>query len=419
MSQKLTQSDREVIGRDLVGRAVDDALSSGDGVMAVETPTLVQRIFCRRAGNFGLDYRDSHAYRLLGLDAGAIDESWFASGIRSLQDNGPWHEGLTHYRSACGKKTFSLRDALAERSVALLGDGRKWKIYAKFFDNKDEIFDHMHDDDAAAAESGQDGKIESYYIPPEMNNGPWYHPPVMFTGLLPCRNETERAARKKQVRQFLENWGNPAFDMRRLAQAYLIYPEFALHMLPGMLHGPAGGICHFEIMNDSDVFRMFTGFQNEVVTDTSLLMRGVPGSKQGNLDWIMRSLNWEANTDPYYFLKNQILPRPVEHLSQDGIEVTSRIYGARNKYYMRTIRIPAGKNLTLNDGVASAIVTVAGHGKIGKHVNAWPGTFRLGQSTNFEHFVSHNATPRIEAGGDNLSLIQFFDEAPADCDITT
>ena len=68
-----------------------------------------------------------------------------------------------------------LRDAVAERGADLVGSPifdryKRWPVYSKFFDNMGPIPHHMHQSFEDAALVGQEGKPESYYFPPQLNN---------------------------------------------------------------------------------------------------------------------------------------------------------------------------------------------------------------------------------------------------------
>ena len=47
---------------------------------------------------------------------------------------------------------------------------KRWPVYSKFFDNMGPIPHHMHQSHEYAKLVGQEGKPESYYFPPQLNN---------------------------------------------------------------------------------------------------------------------------------------------------------------------------------------------------------------------------------------------------------
>ena len=52
----------------------------------------------------------------------------------------------------------------------MFGKYKTWPVYSKFFDNMGPIPHHMHQRFEDAKLVGQEGKPESYYFPPQLNN---------------------------------------------------------------------------------------------------------------------------------------------------------------------------------------------------------------------------------------------------------
>ena len=46
---------------------------------------------------------------------------------------------------------------------------KRWPVYSKFFDNMGPIPHHMHQQSQHAELTGQEGKPECYYFPPQLN----------------------------------------------------------------------------------------------------------------------------------------------------------------------------------------------------------------------------------------------------------
>ena len=126
--------------------------------------------FCTQANGSSLHPEDWYAY---GAHRGGIDERWFSSTTEAANDGRVWHEGLSFCEFE--GEEFLLRDAVAEAGAALIGDAmfkkyNRWPVYSKFFDNMGPIPHHMHQGFADAKLVGQEGKPESYYFPPQLNN---------------------------------------------------------------------------------------------------------------------------------------------------------------------------------------------------------------------------------------------------------
>ncbi|MCI0630890.1 MAG: hypothetical protein L0Y44_09595, partial [Phycisphaerales bacterium] len=145
------------------------ALSEGKGVLRL-APTWVPRSFLQPGRRLKLH---PHDYYALGTHRGGIDERWFASTTEAANEGRAPDEGLSY--GVAGKEKFLLRDVVAELGAEIVGDYiwnkyHKWPVYSKFFDNMGPIPHHMHQNAEQARLVGQEGKPESYYFPPQLNN---------------------------------------------------------------------------------------------------------------------------------------------------------------------------------------------------------------------------------------------------------
>ncbi|MEI7902037.1 MAG: hypothetical protein WCK89_17430, partial [bacterium] len=151
-----------------------DALDQGQGILRL-TPNWVPRSFCVPGRRIKLHPDDYYA---LGGERGGIDERWFSSTTPA--QNGPLtgkNEGLSAavFKDGPAERTILLRDAVQELKGSLIGD-RLWKeyaawpMYSKFFDNQGALPHHIHHRDQHARLTGQKGKPEAYYFPPQVNN---------------------------------------------------------------------------------------------------------------------------------------------------------------------------------------------------------------------------------------------------------
>ncbi|HXT59050.1 MAG TPA: hypothetical protein VN699_10455, partial [Pirellulales bacterium] len=149
----------------LLGRALD----AGAGLLRL-TPTWVPRSFLHPGKRIKLAPTDWYAY---GAHRGGIDERWFGSATEAANENRVHDEGLSYV--AFEGQRFTLRDAVGEAGKRLIGQAmfekyKRWPVYSKFFDNMGPIPHHMHQGFKHAALTGQEGKPESYYFPPQLNN---------------------------------------------------------------------------------------------------------------------------------------------------------------------------------------------------------------------------------------------------------
>jgi hypothetical protein len=148
--------------------ARDSAMDAGEGLLRL-TPTWVPRSFLHPGRRIKLHPGD---YYRFGADRGGIDERWFGSTTEAANEGRVWHEGL----SFClfeGQK-FLLKDAVAERATT-----RRRSIFAKYnagrcIRSSLTTWDRFPTTCTRAFEDaklvGQEGKPESYYFPPQLNN---------------------------------------------------------------------------------------------------------------------------------------------------------------------------------------------------------------------------------------------------------
>ena len=149
----------------------------------------------------------------LRRERGGIDERWFASTTEAANQGRVWHEGLS-FVSFDGQQ-FTLKDAVAAHGPSLVGKTmwdtyKRWPVYSKFFDNMGPIPHHMHQKHEHAKLTGQEGKPESYYFPPQYNNVD-NNFCYTFMGLEP-------GTTKAQLRKCLEDWSkgdNGILDLSR------------------------------------------------------------------------------------------------------------------------------------------------------------------------------------------------------------
>lgn len=177
--------------------AIDNALNQGQGIVRL-APTWVPRSFCVPGRRIKLHPDDYYA---LGGVRGGIDERRLASTTPAV--NGPLtgrDEGLSAIVFEDGGRVerVLLRDAVSRLGAALIGE-RIWKahsgwpMYSKFFDNQGALPHHVHHRDQHARLTGQKGKPEAYFFPPQVNNhgGDF---PYTFFGFAPgtTRDEVRR-----------------------------------------------------------------------------------------------------------------------------------------------------------------------------------------------------------------------------------
>jgi len=366
--------------KDLLNRALEE----GGGLLRL-IPAWVPRSFLHPGKRIKLDPRDWYAY---GTHRGGIDERWFASTTEAANEGRLEDEGLSY--AVCGGKRFLLRDAVKAAGARLIGKDMfsrygRWPVYSKFFDNMGPIPHHMHQGFEHAKLVGREGKPESYYFPPQLNNVD-NNFAYTFMGLEP-------GTTKAQVRKCLEDWDKGDNGILDLAKAYRLKRGSGWLMPPGVLHAP-GSLCTYEPQWGSDVFGMYQSLVEGREVPWSLLVKDVPENKHKDLDFIVDQLDWEKNVDPLFKEHNYLEPILDKKRSRDGAADAWICYGiinGRQFFSAKRLTLEPEAKFELKDPGASGWITVQGCGRIGKLRLQTPAMIRFGAQTEDEVFITHEA----------------------------
>ncbi|MBS1932516.1 MAG: hypothetical protein JST96_00855, partial [Bacteroidetes bacterium] len=292
------------------------ALEQGNGILRL-SPTWVPRSFCIPGRRIKLHQDDYYA---LGGIRGGIDERWLSSTTPA--DNGPLtskNEGLSHivYEDGNTVTQIVLRDAIAELGSEIIGSRiwnqyKAWPMYSKFFDNLGPLPHHVHHRDEHAKLTGQLGKPEAYYFPPQLNNhgGDF---PYTFFGFNP-------GTTKDEVLQCLKNFSKGDNKITNISHAHRLEPGTGWDVPPGILHAP-GSLCTYEPQKASDVFAMYQSLVNNVIIPEELLWKNTPPDKIGNYEHLLEVIDWEPNVDTHFAQNHFMRPKPVkneEEMRQGG-----------------------------------------------------------------------------------------------------
>jgi hypothetical protein len=394
-----------IVKKDSVRTVLDRALDAGQGLLRL-TPTWVPRSFLHPGKRIKLAPTDWYAY---GAHRGGIDERWFGSTTEAANENRTPDEGLSYV--VFEGQRFTLRDAVAEAGGRLIGKAmfdkyKRWPVYSKFFDNMGPIPHHMHQGFKHAALTGQEGKPESYYFPPQLNNVD-NNFAYTFMGLEP-------GTTKAQLRKCLENWDQGDNGILDLSRAYRLKRGTGWLIPPGVLHAP-GSLCTYEPQWGSDVFGMFQSLVEGREVPWSLLVKDVPKDKHRDLDFIIEQLDWEKNVDTHFKEHNYL--EPIVDKAVSGAGCTDRwiVYGnvdGQQLFSAKELTLDAGARCTLKDPGASSWITVQGRGRMGRLNLQTPAMIRFGAETEDEVFISHEAAAagvEIEnTGSEPLVGLRYF-----------
>ena len=365
------------------------ALEQGKGILRL-APNWVPRSFCVPGRRIKLHPDDYYA---LGGERGGIDERWFASTTPA--DNGPLtspNEGLSFIVLEDNGKTEKvlLKEAVDELKGQIIGDRlwtehKRWPMYSKFFDNKGALPHHIHHRDEHAALTGQLGKPEAYYFPPQANNhgGDF---PYTFFGLNPGVTKDQVLKALKDAAEGRDN------TITSLSAAYRLDVGTGWDVPPGVLHAP-GSLCTYEPQKASDVFAMYENITHDQVVPKELLWKDTPKDKEGNVEWLLDVIDWDLNVDPD-FAKNRFMApkpvRPVKEMEAEGY-IENWICYKSTTFSAKELTILPGKTVTIKDSACYGFITMQGHGTIGPWDIETPALIRYGQLSHDEYFVSEQA----------------------------
>ena len=368
------------------------ALEQGKGVVRL-APNWVPRSFCVPGRRIKLHPDDYYA---MGGERGGIDERWFASTTPA--DNGPLtfeNEGLSFIVFEDGGKIKKVRllDAVAELKGEIIGERlwkehKRWPMYSKFFDNKAALPHHIHHRDEHAGLTGQLGKPEAYYFPPQANNHGGQFPYTFF-GLYP-------GVTKDQVRKALLDAAEGRDNsITSLAPAYRLDVGTGWDVPPGVLHAP-GSLCTYEPQKASDVFAMYENITHDQVVPKELLWKDTPKDKEGDVDWLLSVIDWDLNVDPDFARNRFMRPKPVRPVKEMEAEgyIENWICYKSMAFSAKELTVLPGRTVTIKDSGAYGFITMQGHGKFGVWDIETPALIRYGQLTNDEYFVSEKAAKK-------------------------
>jgi hypothetical protein len=401
--------------KSLDSAAVRGVLESSEGIVRL-APTWVPRSFLMPGRRLKLAPQDVYH---LGAHRGGIDERWFASTTPAANENREEDEGLSYVVKG-SKRAFTLADAIEAEGERFVGPAiwkkyERWPVYSKFFDNLGPIPHHMHQSDEQAAKVGQQGKPESYYFPPQLNNlGNNF--PYTFFGLEP-------GTTKDDIFKCLKRWNEGDNGILNYSKAYRLQPGTGWLVPPCVLHAP-GSLVTYEPQWGSDVFAMYQSMVEGRAVPWNLLVKDFPkkGKSDKDIESYVEALDWEGNVNPCFKDSHYLEPIPVGE--GDPKESVDRwiVYGKVNGKQLFTAKeltVLPGKKATIKDTGAYGLITVQGSGKIGKHALQTPAMIRYGELTEDEYFVTYE-TARAgvtfeNTGVEPLVTLRYFgpDACPA------
>lgn len=367
----------------------EKALEQGQGILRL-APNWVPRSFCIPGRRIKLHPDDYYA---LGGERGGIDERWFSSTIKA--DNGPLtspNEGLSFivFEDGARVEKVLLSDAVDTLRAQIVGERlwnehKGWPMYSKFFDNQGPLPHHVHHRNEHAILTGNLGKPEAYYFPPQANSCNRGDFPFTFFGLNP-------GVTKEQLYECLANFAKGDNRITALSQAQQLVPGTGWDVPGGVLHAP-GSFCTYEPQARSDVFAMYQSIiQDRQAVPNELLWKNTPPDKMGNIDWLIEVLDWELNVDPNFVQNRFMRPVPVSPNMDKGAGYDEKWVCYRSDAFSaKELTVLPGQTVTVRDNAAYGLIMMQGTGKMGPWDIGTPAIIRYGQLTNDEYFVTEAA----------------------------
>jgi hypothetical protein len=364
------------------------ALEQGKGILRL-APNWVPRSFCIPGRRIKLHPDDYYA---LGGARGGIDERWLSSTTEAK--NGPLtgtHEGLSKvvFQDGTTRREVLFADVVHGLGAEVIGrrlwdEHGSWPMYSKFFDNLGPLPHHVHHRDHHAKLTGQLGKPEAYYFPPQLNNHPGEFPYTFF-GFNPSTT-------KQQVKESLMNFTKGDNKITNLSQAFRLETSTGWDVPPGVIHAP-GSLCTYEPQKASDVYAMYQSLVGNAVVPEELLWKDTPPEKVGDYDFLIELLDWELNVDPSFKDSHFMLPLPVsdeKEMARQGY-IDKWICYKSTAYSAKELTILPGATVVVRDSAAYGMIMMQGHGKMGVWDIETPALIRFGQDTHDEYFVTEAA----------------------------
>lgn len=387
------------------------ALEAGEGLLRM-APNWVPRSFLHPGRRLKLHPNDYYA---LGTHRGGIDERWFSSTTRAMNEGATEDEGLSYV--VHNGDRFTLKDAIEAAGARIIGSDLmekygRWPCYSKFFDNMGPIPHHMHQSNEQAALVGQQGKPESYYFPPQLNNvGNNF--PYTFFGLEP-------GTTKEDVRRCLERWNDGDNGILDLSSAHRLKPGTGWLVPPCILHAP-GSLLTYEPQWGSNVFGMWQSMVEGRAVGWDLLTKDVPGEHKHDLDFLISQLDWEGNTDPNFKANHYLEPVLADGGPGAGFEDRWVVYGrigGESLFSARELTVQPGARAVIQDHGCSGLIAVQGQGTLGKLPLRTPVMIRFGEMTEDEVFITQAAAQAVvevvNTGSEPLVTLRYFgpEQAP-------
>jgi hypothetical protein len=299
----------------------------------------------------------------------AVNERWLASATHA--DNGvynrlcPPDHGLSYL--VIGDCRVQLKEALEVCGALLLGEGRRWNVLPKFFDNWHRIPAHLHPCDEHCC-AGLTGKPESYHFPEELNMNRNAFPATPY-GVDPSYSD-------EQLLRYLRRYFRGDNRLTDLGNTINLIPGTGWFMPACTLHAP-GSLVTYELQVASDVTCIPESRVNDMVMPSDLLDRDIPVKVNENGEeevcrYVLSMLRCR-NSGNGDSLRREYFRPPVQIFTDEGGSQSWLIYRAGRAsepsnpdlYSAKRTVVQPGRSLSLQERAAFGAIVLSGHGHMG------------------------------------------------------
>ena len=215
----------------------------------------------------------------------------------------------------------------------------------------------MHQNNEQAAKVGQQGKPESYYFPPQLNDlGNNF--PYTFFGLEP-------GTTKDDIRRCLERWNEGDNGILNYSKAYRLQPGTGWLVPPCVLHAP-GSLVTYEPQWGSDVFGMYQSHgRGPARAVGACWSRTCPKDKHKDLDYLVEQLDWEATSTRTSRTATTSSRSPPATATPKGYVDRWIVYGkvdGEQLFTAKELTVKPGAKVTIKDNGAYGLIAVQGSG---------------------------------------------------------
>jgi hypothetical protein len=384
-----------------IADVINAHIQASGGILRLR-PAWVAHDFLEPGRRLGLREEDYDAG-----ERGQIMERWMCSETHAVNRIDLPNEGMSYLEipgedilvadavAACPERILGADYAASHNSLGRL---------IKIFDFGTRLFFHMHQRAEHLVGQNKSPKDEAYYF----LDAPLGDHPESFFGVQ--RFLVEQGQHLAYFRKILEDWDKDETEVLKYSMGFVNVPGEGFFLDSGILHAP-GTALTLEIQEPSDVGAIFQPIVAGHRIDREMLFKDVHPDDVAarGIDAVLDQVDWEASSDPRFFEKRHLRPKPVEQTRQADL-AEDWIYYGTPKFSGKRLVLPPGREFrSVEEGVHNIFVW-RGEGLVGgQYVKA--GAFDLKRCDD-ELLVVHDVAAAgytiKNTGGSPLVLFKIF-----------